>query len=547
MAFNISYVYIAKDRFTAVANRVNKAARRVEVRMRFLRRQTARVSKEFGGLQGVMTKFAAVAVSLLIFAAPIKQAIEFESALSNLNKVMDFDLPGGLDRTGEALQDLSRRIPIITTGLVEIATAGGQLGVAKKDILVFTESVGKISIALDLLPGETAKSLAKLSNIFKIPITEMESFADSINLLTNTSIAEAIDIFTALANKAAAAGQSMGLTARETLALSTAFIETGVNAGRVGSIMDSMARRLTNVNVLGKNFVEAFVKNPRKELIALLRQLNKLKGAQKTQTFNDIFAEFGIRVESLADTMDTILIPTLKKATNIQAAAGSIQKEFAIRLDTTKSKLIILGNEFNIVSEGIGSGFLPAVNAIASVLGFLSDVIATVIEVTGPLIPMLVAAAGAFALVKLVTLAWAAAQIVLNIAMSANPIGFIVAGILAAIVAITFIIKKIEELGSVSNVFKAIGQSIIDFMILPLRIVAKTIDAIAGTKLEAKLTEFFQIEALKIEPPTAAGTQDTKTQIDINLNAPPGIIQSTEAKTTGPGRINIGQNMAGAT
>lgn len=547
MAFNISYVFVAKDRFTSVANRVNKAARRVEVRMRFLRRQTARVSKEFGGLQGVMTKFAAVAVSLLIFAAPIKQAIEFESALSNLNKVMDFDLPGGLDRTGEALQDLSRRIPIITTGLVEIATAGGQLGVAKKDILVFTESVGKISIALDLLPGETAKSLAKLSNIFKIPITEMESFADSINLLTNTSIAEAIDIFTALANKAAAAGQSMGLTARETLALSTAFIETGVNAGRVGSIMDSMARRLTNVNVLGKNFVEAFVKNPRKELIALLRQLNKLKGAQKTQTFNDIFAEFGIRVESLADTMDTILIPTLKKATNIQAAAGSIQKEFAIRLDTTKSKLIILGNEFNIVSEGIGSGFLPAVNAIASVLGFLSDVIATVIEVTGPLIPMLVAAAGAFALVKLVTLAWAAAQIVLNIAMSANPIGFIVAGILAAIVAITFIIKKIEELGSVSNVFKAIGQSIIDFMILPLRIVAKTIDAIAGTKLEAKLTEFFQIEALKIEPPTAAGTQDTKTQIDINLNAPPGIIQSTEAKTTGPGRINIGQNMAGAT
>lgn len=549
MAFNISYIYVAKDRFTAVSKRVSKSANRVRARMRLLRRQTKSTGDAFDGLGQKFAAFAALAGTLLIFAQPIRQAIEFESALSDLNKVMEFRLPSGLQTTSKAIQELSKRLPIAQTGLVDIATAGGQLGIAEDDILGFIETVSKISIAFDILPGEAGESVAALANIFQIPIPEIIGLADSINLVSNNSKAFARDIVGALKNKAAAAGVVMGLTARETVGFATALIETGVNANRVGSILDSMSRRLTDVSVLGPKFVEDFIDNPKERLILLLRQINELKGAKKAQILTKIFGEFSGRVGLLAKTMDTILIPTMKRATDTQAAAGSVQKEFNVRVQTSAAQLTLLGNRARNIGINLGTVFLPAVNAIALALGFLSDGIATVVEFTGPLIPMLIAAAAALALVKIATLAWAVAQAVLNVALFANPIGLIVAGIAAAIVGITFLIKK---MGGLKSIFKTIGNVINGFFVSPLSLAAKAIAAITGSDVASKIDNLQT--SVKFDVPTipdatiAGATQKTETEVNVNLNAPPGIIQSIESRTKGEARTNVGQNlvMAGA-
>jgi len=544
VAFNISYVYIAKDRFTAVSNRVARAARKVKERLRGVARQSKKTTDSFGALQTKMAALAAFMVTLFIFAAPIKEAIKFESALADLNKVLEFDLPNGLRRTSREILNLSRRIPIAAVGLTEIATAGAQLGIIEKDILGFTETVSKISVAFDILPGAAGTAVAKLSNIFEIPVTEFESFADSINLVSNNTASAANEIVSSLQNKAAGAGRIMGFTARETVGLASTFIQLGVNANRVGSIMDSMSRRLTDVSIVGEDFAQRFAEKPQESLIKLLRAIKGLTGVKKAQVLSDVFGEFSGRVGLLADTMDNKLIPTMRLATDVQAAAGSVQREFITRTKTSGSKLDILSNKFKRVAIVVGTGLLPAVNAIASSLGFMADAVAGLTRVTGPLVPMIVAAAGAFILVKAATLAWAVAQSILNVAMSASPVGRVIAAIAATIVLITFLIKKIKDMGGFTVVFKKIAQGIIDFLVRPLQTVAKIIDLVTGSELEAKLTSFVKLEALKIEPPAAVGAQDTKTQVDINLNAPPGVIQSTEARTTGPGRINVGQNMA---
>lgn len=582
MAFNISYVFIAKDRFTAVADKVTRAANKVKRKLKGVETQSTKTGDSFDLLAKRAVALAGFMASLRVFAKPIKEAIDFESALADLGKVMEFDLPTGLQRTAKEIKNLSRELPITQIGLTEIATAGAQLGIVEKDILGFTKTVSKISVAFDLMPGEAGTAVAKLSNIFEIPVTEFESFADSINLVSNNTASAADEIVRSLQNKAAAAGRIMGFTSRETVGLASTFIQLGVNANRVGSIMDSMSRRLTDASIVGEDFAERFAEKPQESLIKLLRAINQLSGAKKAQVLSDVFGEFSGRVGLLAETMDDRLIPTMRLATDVQASAGSVQKEFATRSATTENQLQLLSNRMRNVAINLGVVLLPAVNAIAAAIGFFADGIAKLTEVTGPLIPMIFAAAGAFALVKAVTLAWAVAQSILNIALNANPIGFVVAGIVAAIVAITFIIKKIKDFGGLTNVFKKIGQSIINFVLTPYMAVAKAIDAIAGTdlsgklqafveldalkieppaaaakivdtltgsELEAKLSSFVQLDASRIEPPAAAGAQETKTTVDINLNAPAGIIQSTEARTTGPGRTNVGQNMglAGAT
>lgn len=652
MAFDVSYVFTARDKFTAVANRVKKATKRVRAQMRLLRRQVKSTGDVLQNFGKAFFAIAGLMATLAIFALPIRQAIEFESALSDLNKVMDFALPDGLQRTAEGIQELSKRIPVAVTGLIDIAAAGGQFGVAEKNILSFTESVSKIAVAFDLLPGQTGEAVAKLSNILQIEVTEFESFADSINLVSNNTAAAANDIVRALQNKGAAAGQAMNFTKEQTLAFSATLLQLGVKADRVGSIMEKTARSMSDATKVGPKVAKAFSEKPMETFLKVLRKINMKPVAEQTEFATSIFDEFGIRLQGLARSIDTTFITTLDLANDKVRAAGSVNEEFQIRSATTEAKLKILASKFTIVSERIGVKFLPTVNAGAEALGFMTDVLVTFIGVTGPLIPMILTFVTVVGLVILATKAWVFVQTKLNIALLLNPVGLIIAGIAALIVGIIFLIKKVNEMGGFINVFKGIGNAIIDFLVFRFRLVAQAIDAITGLDLTSKLDELVEGFKFELDPAEAArsaaeaasaavnaakekfesaredlstvisegqsqevidrlasiaakaknaqekaikesdklsekfqkikedeatklaesskrikqqtedaltraggkltteavagvpAAQKVQSDVNINLNAPPGVVKSTEAKTTGNGRVNIGQNTA---
>ena len=93
-------------------------------------------------LRGQM--FDAVALGAT-FTAPIKAAIDFESAMADVRKVVNFDTPDGLQKLGETLKIMSREIPLSAAGLAQIAASGGQLGIAAKDLSSFTNTASLIT------------------------------------------------------------------------------------------------------------------------------------------------------------------------------------------------------------------------------------------------------------------------------------------------------------------------------------------------------------------------------------------------------------------
>lgn len=544
MAFNVSYTYIAKDKFTAVANRISASAGRLKRKFAGVAVQARATGFSIDTLGSKMMALAALMVTLSIFAMPLKDAMAFESSLADLNKVLEFELPNGLETTGKAIQNLSRVMPIAQAGLLDIATAGAQLGIVEKDIISFTKTVAKISVAFDMMPQEAGNAVAKLSNIFEIPVTEFEAFADAINVVSNNTASSAEEIVRALTNKGAAAGRIMGMTKETTMALASTFIQLGVNASRVGSIMDSMSRRLTDPKIVGGAFAAKFAEKPQENLLKLLKTIKGLKGVQKAQALSQIFGEFSGRVGILADTMDERLLPTLELATDRMAALGSVTKEFENRSATTANKVQLMKNKFEVMSTNIGTIFLPAMNGIVTVLGFVADGLAWATEKTGAFIPMILAAASAMAVI-------AGVATVFGIAVT-WPFLLIAGGIAAAIVGIGWLVDKVEELGGITNVFKMIGNSIIDFMFFPLMKVLEAIDFITGTDLSGKLegiTSELKFDVIKTNPEALSPvTNKSESDVNININAPSGVIQSVEAKSKGNTRINIGQNMAmGAT
>lgn len=555
MAFNISYIYIAKDRFTAIANRVGASADRVNNRIAGLQTPAIRSQVAMNKLQNSVGKFAVAAGALFVLTKPIRQAIEFESALADLNKVMEFELPGGLQKVGKELGKLSTKMPVTALGLTEIAIAGAQFGIAEKDILGFTKTVAKISVAFDILPSEAGLAVAKLSNIFQIPADEFESFADSINIVSNKTASSAAQIVSALQNKAAAAGQIMGLSARETTGLASTFIQLGVNANRVGSIMDSMSRRLTDTKIVGEEFAQAFADNPMEELQGLLSKINKLQGVEKANALSQIFGEFSGRVGLLASTMEEKLIPTLELATNVQAAAGSVQKEFSSRIATTDAKIKMLKNRFGEISKGLGQTLLPLLSAGVTAFGFIAGIIAFVIRVTGPLAPMILAAAVAFGVIALAGAAFAVIMAIIGVIVTANPLGLLIVALAAVAAGVVWVIKKFKDMGGIKNVLKKFAQSVINFMVRPLMKFAALSDTLFGTNFVEKLQGLTTLDALKVDVTSdintsiaanAGGAQKVTFDANINVNAPPGVIQSIESRSGGAGRADIGQNMVGA-
>jgi len=430
------------------------------------------VTSNVDGMMEQVGRLAVIAGLVFTLAFPIREAMQFETAMADVNKVVEFASQGGLANMADGLRELSKRIPVAATGLADIAAAGGQFGIAEDKILAFTEQVSKISVAFDLMPDEAGVAAAKISNIFGMQVDKFIDFADQANYVSNNVAASADEIIRSLLNKGAAAGKAMQLTATDTMGLAASFVQMGVNADRVGSIMDAMSRRLSDTSVVGEKFAQNFTEKPRETLIKLLRQIQKMpEGAKKTQFLTETFTEFGGRVGALANTMDRVLLPTLALANNRIAGAGSVTEEFRKRSKTAENALTLMGNSFRSMSGAIGNNFLPAVVASAEVLSSLFNGIESIADATGPLIPMLIGAAGAILLVKAATIAWTVAQTALNVAMAVSPIGRVIAAITALGIGIAWLWDKlvkakdmvveffsaISPLRAVGSIFKMMG------------------------------------------------------------------------------------------
>ena len=121
---------------------------------------------------------------------------------------------------------MSRQIPMAANELAAIAASGGQLGIARKDLLGFTEQIAKMSVAFDMSADAAGDSRAKLANVYKIPIAKIGELGDAINHLSNSSPAKASDIVNTLGRVGGVARQ-FGLTEKQTASLATAFISLG--------------------------------------------------------------------------------------------------------------------------------------------------------------------------------------------------------------------------------------------------------------------------------------------------------------------------------
>ncbi|MFC2714271.1 MAG: phage tail tape measure protein [Kingella denitrificans] len=343
-----------------------------------------RLELERGSREKMRSEVMGVVAAVGTVIMPIKVAMDFESSMADVRKVVDFDTPQQFKQMGDDLLQMTHRIPMAGRELAQIAASGGQLGIARKDIAGFTETVAKMSVAFDMAADQAGDSMAKLANVYKIPIAQIGRLGDAINHLSNSSPAKASDLVNTLGRVGGVAKQ-FGLTELQTASLANAFISLGKTPEIAGTAINGMLTKLSTADRQGSKFQRTLknmgisaqelkaniAKNGEQALVDFLKQLNKLPKADQMGALVDLFGlEYADDVAVLAGNIEAYekSIRALKEtgSDGKPLFAGSMDKEFAARSATTANNVQLLKNQLMHLAISIGSVMLPAVNSLVA-------------------------------------------------------------------------------------------------------------------------------------------------------------------------------------
>ena len=317
---------------------------------------------------------------------PVGAAVEFESAMADVRKVVNFEAPDGLEQMGDELRNLSRTIPVSAKGLAEIAAAGGRFGLPADQIAAFTAQTAKVATAWEVLPEEAGESIARLSNVFQIPIESVGEFADAINYLADNAATTAPAVTNALLRMGGVT-RMFGLAETTAAALATAMLDLGRPPEIAARAINTMLQKLQTADTQGKKFQavlkhiglnatelkQAISEDADGALLDLLTRLEQLDNATRVKALTFMFGEgFSDDIGILVGSLSTYR-KQLNNVADEQNYLGKVQAEFAIRSQTTANGFVLLNNRMEAWRAKMGQALLPQINQLTESIGKVVD------------------------------------------------------------------------------------------------------------------------------------------------------------------------------
>lgn len=307
------------------------------------------------------------------FAVPISQAMDFESTMADVRKVVDFDSPQQFKQMADDVLELSSNLPMAATGIGAIVAAGGQAGIARGELTRFAEDAVKMGIAFDQTAEESGQMMAQWRTAFKLTQNEVVTLADKVNYLGNTGPANAAkisEIVTRIGPLGGVAGVASGEIAAMGATIAGMGVESEIAATGIKNFMLSLTsgsgkgikgKVLKAIKIDPKQLAADMQKDSKTAILNVLDSVAKLPKAKQAAALEALFGRESLgAIAPLLSNTDK-LRENFKKVADEQIYAGSMQKEYASRAATTANAVQLLKNQLTAASISIGDLFLPAI------------------------------------------------------------------------------------------------------------------------------------------------------------------------------------------
>lgn len=314
----------------------------------------------------------------------VKNAISYESSMADVAKVVDGlkDDNGNLTaqyyEMSDALLELSTRIPPTAEELTQIAAAAGQSGIARKEIVGFTEDAAKMSVAFDTTADKAGTWMAQWRTAFKMNQKEVKTLADQINYLGNVSGANALQL-SSIVTAVGSLGDVGGLSAAQIAAIGDTMASVGVGEDVAATGIAKMITTMTagsaatekQSKVLKKLGIDATDLANRMQtdaqgaIIDFMEALQKLPKAEQAAALKNYFGQESIKPISALYTNLGELKKHFNQVADASLYAGSMEDEYASRSATTENSIQLAKNALMRLSITYGQMFAPYVKLAA--------------------------------------------------------------------------------------------------------------------------------------------------------------------------------------
>lgn len=350
--------------------------------------------------------------------APVKAAMDFESTMADIRKVVDFPEPDGLQKMGQTILDMSRRLPMTANDIGKIIAAGGQSGIAAKDLSAFAESAIKMGVAFDITADEAGQAMAEMRAAFRMTQPQVNALADKINYLGNNTAASAKDIME-IVQRIGPLGEVAGAASGSIAAMGATLRGMGVQNEIAATGIKNLLLNLSAGKAATKAQVAVFKQlgysasevsksmqlNADETIRVILSKIAKLPKHAQAAALTQLFGKEVVgSIAPLLTNLDQ-LQTNLKLVGDATKYAGSMEKEYQARAATTANSLVIFRNQVNALGITVGSVLLPAVNSLLMTVGPWVGQVTELAQKYPTVTKAVIATAGALVTMKVATFA----------------------------------------------------------------------------------------------------------------------------------------------
>lgn len=386
--------------FTKEFNDLEKQIKAVESRLYDVKNGVTGFASFFSKITDEVKQFGAVAAAYLGFQFITSQITNIVSGAGRLSDQLA-DIRAKTGMTAAEAKALNTELGkadtrTATKDLRDIATVGGQLGVAKQDIEGFTLAVDKMNVTLgDEFDGnveELTNRTAKLRNTFGELRTDhvdqdLLHIGNALQVLAQDGVATA-PVVTDLAQRIGASGTIYGMTAGQVFGLSASYQELGITSERGGTATVKLLQKISSAPEMFYDIVKSVdpsidsldkFKNLintdiTKAFLLVSKGFAQSKG--NATEFAEKLADAEIGSAAISEVLSKVGQNTdmvsgkMKTAGDALKSTSSIAEQFAIKNETFGATLDKLGKEFaSMATSSAVTGFLQS--ATEGVLNFI--------------------------------------------------------------------------------------------------------------------------------------------------------------------------------
>ena len=423
-------------------------------------------------------------LSLAGLGGAFTAAKDFESAFTGIMKTVDETATTTYDDIEKSIRKMAQTLPSSTTEIAGIMEIAGQLGVQADNLEKFTKVIIDLGNATNIVGQEGATQIAQFYNIMKGDLDTVDRFGAALTHLGNNSATTEAEILR-MATNIAGVGASLSITEQDILGLATGLASVGISAEKGGSAISNILLKIAReVETNGKqleawagvagmsadSFKEAWNENTVSAFFKVIEGLGTLEdeNASLIEVLDDVEVKNIRQIDTLSRLANSYqnLDSYLEMSNDAWNENTALTTEANRRYQTVDSQIEILKNTVTEMAIQLGKDLLPV---IKDLIGFVKPIVKTFGEWVGansglvssmliftPVFTSLTGAFGKFltnsanlvtSMIKLkeVTSGMSGAAGVLGKALGFAGTGGLVAAIIAATGAATYLYLKLQQ------------------------------------------------------------------------------------------------------